>query len=34
LKKPEAKKDEVNEDEQQKMAWNVLNVGQGTDVSQ
>ncbi|UXR64364.1 hypothetical protein EZJ49_14945 [Bdellovibrio bacteriovorus] len=34
LKKPETKKDEVNEDEQQKMAWNVLNVGQGTDVSQ
>ncbi|MFV3408321.1 hypothetical protein ACNH6C_06925 [Bdellovibrio bacteriovorus] len=34
LKKPEAKKEDETEDEQQKIAWNVLNVGQGTDVSQ
>ncbi|AFY02874.1 hypothetical protein Bdt_3199 [Bdellovibrio bacteriovorus str. Tiberius] len=34
LKKPEAKKDDETQDEQQKIAWNVLNVGQGTDVSQ
>lgn len=34
LKKPEAKKDDENQDDQQKIAWNVLNVGQGTDVSQ
>lgn len=34
LKKPEAKKEDETEDDQQKIAWNVLNVGQGTDVSQ
>ncbi|MFV8257531.1 hypothetical protein ACNQKP_06990 [Bdellovibrio bacteriovorus] len=34
LKKPEAKKEDESVDEQQKIAWNVLNVGQGTDVSQ
>ncbi|MGE9745954.1 hypothetical protein [Bdellovibrio bacteriovorus] len=34
LKKPEAKKEDEIEDDQQKIAWNVLNVGQGTDVSQ
>lgn len=34
LKKPEAKKDDETTDDQQKIAWNVLNVGQGTDVSQ
>lgn len=32
LKKPEGKKDEEKQEEQ--LAWNVLNVGQGTDVSQ
>lgn len=34
LKKPEAGKENEQGDEQQKVAWNVLNVGQGTDVSQ
>lgn len=34
LKKPEAGKETEQGDEQQKVAWNVLNVGQGTDVSQ
>ncbi|WP_374075358.1 hypothetical protein [Bdellovibrio bacteriovorus] len=34
LKKPEANKETEQGDEQQKVAWNVLNVGQGTDVSQ
>lgn len=34
LKKPEANKDVEPGTEQQKVAWNVLNVGQGTDLSQ
>ncbi|WP_374029219.1 hypothetical protein [Bdellovibrio bacteriovorus] len=35
LKKPEPKKDgDVEETDQEKIAWNVLNVGQGSDISQ
>lgn len=34
LKKPEQKKETEQGDEQKNIAWNVLNVGQGTDVSQ
>lgn len=34
LKKPETKKENEPGEEQEKIAWNVLNVGQGTDVSQ
>lgn len=34
LKKPEKKKDAEQGAEQENVAWNVLNVGQGTDISQ
>ncbi|XGC80329.1 hypothetical protein ACES2L_13435 [Bdellovibrio bacteriovorus] len=34
LKKPEGKKEGEPGEEQEKIAWNVLNVGQGTDISQ
>jgi hypothetical protein len=34
LKKPEAKKETEQGAEQDNVAWNVLNVGQGTDISQ
>ncbi len=34
LKKTEAKKEDESGNDEQKIAWNVLNVGQGTDISQ
>lgn len=34
LKKPDAKNEKEQGEEQHKVAWNVLNVGQGTDLTQ